>query len=124
MFVDGVKRVVLVGLAAVAFIGQVAAADLIGEPSVGYCRVASTSNLALTENIGELRGEVVRLMDEAVAVANSPEWTYSSRPAFLWASEAKVACGMAYGYLRNNYRDEDNLNKCECYYSRMVEYMH
>ena len=33
-------------------------------------------------------GEVVRLMDESVAVASSSEWINSSRPVFVWASEA------------------------------------
>ena len=31
---------------------------------------------------------------------------------------------MAYGYLKTNYRDEDTLNKCECFHDRMLEYMH
>jgi hypothetical protein len=99
------------------------AADIIGTPAVEYCRVAGTSNLALEENVSTLKTEVVRLMDEAVSVAKSSEWVNSSRPAFVWASEAKVACGMAYGYLKTNYRDEDTLNKCECFHQRMVEYM-
>ncbi|TJW44035.1 MAG: hypothetical protein E5W83_15565, partial [Mesorhizobium sp.] len=72
------------------------AADIIEGPSVDYCRVVGTSNLVLTDNIVDLKTEVVRLMDESVAVANSSEWIHSSRPVFVWASEAKVACGMAY----------------------------
>ena len=111
----------IVALAASA--GSVNAADIIGLPTVDYCRVAGTSNLVLTDNMADLKAEVVRLMDESVAVANSSQWINSSRPAFVWASEAKVACGMAYGYLKTNYRDEDTLNKCECFHDRMVEYM-
>lgn len=99
------------------------AADIIGQPVFDYCRVAGTSNLVLTENISTLKTEVVRLMDESVAVAKDPRWINSSRPAFVWASEAKVACGMAYGYLKTDTRDEDTLNKCECFHDRMVEYM-
>ncbi|WP_018425582.1 hypothetical protein [Hoeflea sp. 108] len=118
------KRSAIVGLCMAAFAGQAVAADLVGVPTADYCRVAGTSNLALNENVGELRTEVVRLMDEAVDAANSSQWIDSKRPVFLWASEAKVACGKAYGYLKNNYRDEDYLNKCECFHSRMVEYMH
>ena len=53
-------------LVAAAFAGPASAADLIGTPEVQYCRVASTSNLALTEDIGELRTEVVRLMEAAI----------------------------------------------------------
>ncbi|WP_394885869.1 hypothetical protein ACG873_01930 (plasmid) [Mesorhizobium sp. AaZ16] len=104
-------------------INTTSAADLLALPSVDYCRVAGTSNLLLTENQSELTTEVVRLMDEAVAVADSSEWINSARPAFVWASEAKVACGKAYGYLKTSYRDEEYLNKCECFHSRMVEYM-
>ncbi|CAI2931778.1 hypothetical protein [Aminobacter niigataensis] len=116
-------RSAVAGLCLAAFAGQAAAADLIDMPTVSYCSTAGTSSLALNENVGELRTEVVRLMDEAVAAANSSQWIDSKRPVFVWASEAKVACGKAYGYLKTNYRDEDYLNKCECFHSRMVEYM-
>lgn len=123
MFSRSIRRVLLAGFCVVGFVGQGLAADLSAVPDADYCAVAGTSNLVLTENITELRSEVVRLMDESVAVANSSEWIYSSRPAFVWASEAKAACGKAYGYLRTNYKDEDTINKCECFHSRMVEYM-
>lgn len=116
-------RATLSGLCLAGFVGQAIAADLSAVPDADYCTVAGTSNLVLTENMTELRSEVVRLMDESVAVASSSEWINSSRPVFVWASEAKVACGKAYGYLRTNYRDEDYINKCECFHSRMVEYM-
>ncbi|NRG16408.1 hypothetical protein HPQ64_01745 [Rhizobiales bacterium] len=96
------------------------AADLL---SSDYCPVAENAKLLAIQSDVELTSEVVRLMDEAVAVSDSPQWIYSGRPAFVWASEAKVACGKAFGYLRANYRDEDNLNKCECFHSRMLQYM-
>ncbi|TPM35020.1 hypothetical protein [Mesorhizobium sp. B2-3-4] len=99
------------------------AADIIGGSTADYCRTVGTSNLVLTENTVDLTKQVVKLMDESSAVASSPEWINSSRPVFVWASEAKVACGKAYGYLKTNYRDEDYLNKCECFHDRMVEYM-
>jgi isopropylmalate/homocitrate/citramalate synthase len=123
MLFEGLKRSAIGGLCVLAFVGQVAAADLIDVPTASYCRLATTSDLALNENIGMVKTEVVRMMDEAVTAANSSQWLESSRPVFVWASEAKVACGKAYGYLKTNYRDEDYLNKCECFHSRMVEYM-
>ena len=104
-------------------VGHAVAADVYAVPDADYCVVAGTSNLVLTENVAELKSEVVRLMDESIAVAGSSEWINSSRPVFVWASEAKVACGKAYGYLKTKYRDEDYINKCECFHSRMVEYM-
>ncbi len=122
-YMVSIRRSLLASLCAVAFAGQAIAADLSTMPDADYCAVAGTSNLVLTENMTELRGEVVRLMDESVAVAKSNEWIYSSRPVFVWASEAKVACGKAYGYLRTNYKDEDTINKCECFHARMLQYM-
>jgi hypothetical protein len=118
-----IGRSLLVFACVAGFASRGIAADLYAVPDVDYCAVAGTSNLVLTENLVELRTEVVRMMDESVAVAKSSEWINSSRPAFVWASEAKVACGMAYGYLRTNYKDEDTINKCECFHSRMLEYM-
>jgi hypothetical protein len=118
-----IMRAALAGLCVAGFVGHSIAADLSAVPDADYCAVAGTSNLVLTENVVELKSEVVRLMDESVAVANSTEWINSSRPVFVWASEAKVACGKAYGYLKTSYRDEDTINKCECFHSRMVEYM-
>lgn len=123
MFFRSIRAAVLGGFCAMGFAGATAAADLSTIPADDYCTVAGTSNLVLTENMTELRGEVVRLMDESVAVAKSNEWIYSSRPVFVWASEAKVACGKAYGYLRTNYKDEDTINKCECFHARMLQYM-
>ncbi|EKF39830.1 hypothetical protein [Nitratireductor indicus] len=117
-------RKLTIGLAVVmstALTGSLQAADM---TSGSYCPVAGGAKLLAIESNASLTTEVVRLMDEAVAVADSPQWINSGRPAFVWASEAKVACGKAYGYLRSEYRDEDYLNKCECFHARMVEYMY
>ncbi|BCJ90240.1 hypothetical protein IZ6_09750 [Terrihabitans soli] len=92
-------------------------------PVGGQCLAGAPVVLTSTSD-GALRVEVTKLMDEAVAVAESPEWVASPRPVFLWASEAKVACGKAYGYLRSGYQDAEYLYKCECFHSRMISYMH
>ncbi len=81
------------------------------------------AKILLIESDNKLSDEVVRMMNEAVAVSEDPRWIGYSRPAFVWASEAKVACGKAFGYLRANYRDEQRLNKCECFYERMQQYL-
>ena len=88
-------RSLLAGLSVAGFVGQGVAADLYAVPDADYCAVAGTSNLVLTENVAELKGEVVRLVDESIVVASSSEWINSSRPVFVWASESKVACGKA-----------------------------
>lgn len=100
------------------------AADLIvGPETAPYCVIAGNSPLFGISSNTELTQAVVARMDESIAVASSLRWINSSRPAFLWATEAKLACGKAYGYLKSNYRDGENISKCDCFYDRMHYYM-
>lgn len=115
-------RGLLVSLIAWSLLQSSALAADIGAPGA-MCRIVGPSHLLTIESPTELSKEVVRLMTEAVNVADSDEWIDSRKAAFTWASEAKVACGKAYGYLKTNHRDEDYLNKCECFHQRMVNYM-
>lgn len=100
------------------------AADLVEDAVVvTQCTMGSSGELSLIGNNGELTTQVVSLMDEAITVAESDEWIASRSTAFRWASETKVACGKAYGYLKTGYRDEDTLNKCECFHNQMRQSM-
>ena len=110
----------LMAFAALAISGQALAADLGGGPQ---CLLAGPAQLLSIENNAELTGEVVVLMTEAVNVADSDQWIDSRAAAFTWASETKVACGKAYGYLQSGYRDDDTINKCECFHNRMRQSM-
>ena len=56
-------------------------------------------------------------------MTESQQWTDNRNPAWVWSTEAAVACGKAFGYLQNEYRDEQTLNRCECYYKRMIFFM-
>lgn len=119
------KRLVLSVSLAMAGGGVASAADLGGEyAAVPLCAAGANSSLLDTASDAELTRDVVRLMDEAVAVSNSPTWINSARPAYVWANETKVACGKAYGYLQYSVRDEDMLSKCGCFHDRMVSFMH
>jgi hypothetical protein len=104
--------------------GTAFAADIIsGMNPVPSCSAESTSALVATANDAELRDAVVDRMDKSVAASESDRWIHSSRPVFLWANEAKAACGIAYGYLKTSYRDEESIGRCGCFYDRMRQYM-
>lgn len=111
----------LIAVLAILFGHAAFAADLGNGPQ---CVQAGPAQLLSIENNAELTTEVVTLMTEAVNVADSDQWIDSSAPAFTWASEAKVACGKAYGYLQTGYRDDDTINKCECFHNRMRQSMY
>lgn len=98
------------------------AADLV-EDYRAQCTLAASASLLGEESDAVLSDEVVRRMNQAVDVAGDSRWVYSRRPVFIWATEAKAACGKAYGYLRASYRDDDTIGKCECFHSRMLQYM-
>lgn len=116
------KQVMVAATLLLAVVMPARAADLLGSGQM--CALVGPSPLLAIDSNAELSDEVVRRMNEAVSVADSDRWIDSRRPAFTWASEAKVACGKAYGYLRNAYRDDDTINKCDCYHSRMIGYMY
>lgn len=105
------------------FLGSFSVANAADLGSGPQCLLAGPAQLLSIENNTELTGEVVELMTEAVNVADSDQWIDSRAAAFTWASEAKVACGKAYGYLQSGYRDDDTLNKCECFHNRMRQSM-
>lgn len=99
------------------------AADPVYSQPAGYCQLVGNAQLLSIPDNASLSTEVVRLMDHAVGVSQDARWVNSSRPVFVWASEAKAACGIAYGYLKTQHRDDEFLNKCECFHERMVQYM-
>lgn len=99
-----------------------AAADYTNGPARICIPIRSAQLLLVEENV-DLSNQVVDMMNEAVSVADDPVIIANSRPAFTWANEAKIACGKAIGYLAADYRDEQYLNKCECFYQRMQSYL-
>ena len=104
--------------------GSVHAADYADGPGNLCIPLAPSSKLAAISDDITLSNLVVDMMNEAIQVSSDPDWVNNDRPAFVWASEAKIACGKAYGYLQSSYRDEQYLDKCECFYERMQAYQY
>lgn len=102
------------------------AADLViqdAPATYAACSLAGDSTLAATGELGALKDEISSRMTHAISVAKNPDWIGSSSPVYLWANETKVVCGIAYGYLKSGYQDPDTISRCDCFHSRMVQYM-
>ena len=107
------------------------AADVYGERGYRgrhYCRFVENAHVLLSLDFYSLRQEVARRYEEAVGVFNEPSTIYSTKPLFEWANQTKIACAMAIGYLRRHFIwgpeiDEESVQKCECFYDRMVMYL-
>jgi len=70
--------------------------------------------------VRDLRPAVERRYDEALAATTNPAVLASLGSNYLYASEAKVWCGIAIGFLKNTIRDKQSLTRCESYHRLMT----
>jgi len=104
-------------------------ADLYGEGGGRpYCRFVENAHYLLSLDRRTLRQEVAHRYNAAVDVFNRPTTIYSGTPLFEWSNQTKIACAKAIGYLRRHFIwgpeiDVESVQKCECFYDRMVMYL-
>ncbi len=67
----------------------------------------------------ELRGEIESRYETAIAATLSETVLKSTDSQYYWASEAKVQCGIALGFLKSGTKDEDSIGKCERFVANM-----
>lgn len=70
--------------------------------------------------VRDLRPEVSRRYDEALAATTNPAVLSSLGSSYMYASEAKAWCGIATGFLKNSIRDKESLTRCEKYHRLMT----
>lgn len=119
-------RFVLLGLAMMFgfSIERAQAADFGGaaEHPSQYCYTMRRSPILDLSSQDAMEREVHDRYAHALDVSTQ-DLTISSRsPRFPWATEAKVACGMAIGYFRAREINEEMISKCDCYYGRMLRF--
>lgn len=67
----------------------------------------------------EMRNQITSRYDAAVQATLSPEIKRSEDSRYIWASETKVQCGIALGYLKSGTVDAESINKCDNFFGRM-----
>lgn len=75
----------------------------------------------MSMEVRDLRPEVQRRYDEALAATTNPSVLTSLGSNYMYASEAKVWCGIATGFLKNSIRDKESLSRCEKYHRLMTQ---
>lgn len=76
---------------------------------------------ALTDlSVDQLRGEVRTRYDAALATSTDPTVVSADNNVHTWASEAKVQCGIALGFLKSGSKDDDSLRRCDFAYGMMT----
>lgn len=94
------------------------ALTIISLTATGAAAQESVSDL-MSMDLGSLRAEIQSRYDEALAETKNDEAIRGNDTRYLWASEAKVQCGIALGYLKSSTRDETSISKCDYAYNRM-----
>jgi hypothetical protein len=102
------------------FAGQSAAADLT-QSSLSQCFGFRDSQL-LRSSLEQTKQVVSQYFSDARSAVNDPVVIASRRPAYTWARETSLSCGVALGYLANGYVDEESVQKCDCFHQRFVSF--
>lgn len=96
-------------------------------PALTMFFAASASGAAAQSSGGDLlsadgdtlRSELQTRYDAALTATRDSSISSADDPRYMWASEAKVQCAIALGYLKSNTRDETSIGKCNYAYGRM-----
>jgi len=86
-------------------------------PALAAAQTASDDWTAMSKS--QLRGEVLRRHDEAVAAM--AQTVNANDPRYIWAMQAKAQCGIALGFLKSGTKDPISLGKCADAYARMQQ---
>ena len=68
----------------------------------------------------QIRSEVKSRYDVALAATLAEDVRKSEDSRFVWASEAKVQCGIALGFLKSGTVDADSINRCDAFAARLT----
>jgi len=98
-------------------------------PLIASCAVAALIPSAASAQDGQdlmsldgddLSSALQQRYDAALAATLDPAIVGANDPRYMWASEAKVQCGIALGFTKSGTRDETSIRKCQLAYEMML----
>lgn len=89
--------------------------------ALAFAQPGSASAQALVDlPIDQLRTEVRTRYDAALALTTDRSVVAANSNIYTWASEAKVQCGIAQGFLKSGTKDSESLRRCDFAYGMMT----
>lgn len=79
----------------------------------------TTTGALMDMPVKQLRQEIDQRYQAALQQTLAPDVVRAADSRYTWASEAKVACGIAIGYLKSGIKDGETIAKCDDFYQRM-----
>lgn len=70
-------------------------------------------------SVSDLRSAVQQRYDAALAFSTNPAVISENSAVHTWASDAKVQCGIALGFLKSRTKDADSVRRCDFAYNMM-----
>ncbi|WP_298334992.1 OmpA family protein [uncultured Erythrobacter sp.] len=95
-----------------------AALTIISMATTGASAQDSVADL-MAADTDTLRSELQSRFDAALTLTNDQSIILANDARYMWASEAKVQCAIALGYLKSNTRDQTSIEKCDFAFKRM-----
>jgi len=86
-------------------------------PAMAVAQTTADDLLALDK--GALRGEIQTRYDAGLALTLDPGVVSADNNRFMWASQTKIQCGIALGFLKSGTKDPVSVGKCVDAYNRM-----
>jgi outer membrane protein OmpA-like peptidoglycan-associated protein len=81
---------------------------------------AQTGSAGLVDHpTGQLREELEQRYSAALQATRAPDVIAATDSRYTWASEAKVECGIAIGFLKSGTHDPESVGRCDDAYGRM-----
>ena len=79
----------------------------------------TTTESLMAMDVDSLGGEIQTRYDAGLAATLDQAILTADDSRFLWASETKVQCGIALGFLKSRTKDETSISKCVLAYEMM-----
>lgn len=102
-------------------IGAMALAASALSPSLAMAQQSGSADLEqlMALRSGQLKREITSRYDEALGKTRDATIIGADSERYMWASQAKVQCGIALGYLKSGTKDRVSIGKCADAYARM-----
>jgi outer membrane protein OmpA-like peptidoglycan-associated protein len=89
----------------------------VGLPASAQAQATASDLLAMS--VSQLKGEIGRRYEAALALTRDGGTVSADDPRYLWALQAKAQCGIALGFLKSSTKDPVSIGKCVDAYNRM-----
>lgn len=109
------KQLIVLAASSTLFVSSSAISADLG----GHCFSGNYRSSLVDHAKPDLKVEIGRRYDEAVAASEAEPVIYSRRQLWTWANETKVSCGKAIGYLESNEINAEQITQCDCFYGVM-----